>query len=483
MRAVLLIAFALTAATAQTPNTSKLKAAVARSDAASKAAAAILNPPRGKFAAVTVFDGPDVCMPVAIPFSSELHVGGQMCSPGAVPSGLVPFTDFNFGGNSVPLTPADKTFVHGYSLPSPISAHNRYVGVTDPAGNHFALDRTNAVITRIPGGNAAPMWDAQNDDWFYYLAGPQVMRHAMSGGAETVTSDFTGKLTALSNGGSTHTSGDNWLAAWSEPEHTVCAVDLNSGKQYCADYLAAETRAAVLPFQFIDYSMVTDIDSGSGKRYVLLVAYPSLGVWSVDLAAGKLHFETRGPEFLPAQGFNPGSASNRDSICDPGESCLNAPHGDMANINGRQYFVTYADTGGGGGGSCERDLVAFPIAAGVNMITQRVLIVPLGYCSSAYDWPDFWVGCSPRGAGCVVSTVAKWPGPYGNQIMYLRDLDHAVELGFHLSQNRGSDSYWWYPRAGISPDGRYIVYDSNLGRADEGNGMAHEQVFLMRTGR
>jgi hypothetical protein len=480
--AVLLIVLAL-AATAQPTPTENLKAAVERNTAVSKAAAGLLNPPRGKFAAVSVLDGPDACSPVAIPQSSELQVGGQLCFQPPSPSGLTPFADFNFGGVSQPLTPPDKTFVHGYSLPSPISAQNRYVGVTDPAGNHYALDRITSAMVRIPGPTAAPMWDAANDDWFYFLSGSQVMRHSMTGGVDTVASDFTGKLTSLSQGGSTHLSSDNWLALWSEPEHTVCAVNLANGTQYCADYLAAETRAAVVPFTFVDFSMVTDIDTGTNKRYVMLVAYPSLGVWSVDMAGGKLHFESRGPEFLGSQGFNSWGAGNSDSICDPGENCLGAPHGDAANIAGRQYFVTYADTAGAGGGSCERDLVAYPIAAGIDMITKRVLIVPMAYCSSAYDWPDFWVGCSPRGAGCVVSTASSGVAPYGNQLMFLRDLDHVIKLGFHRSQARGSDSYWWYPRAGISPDGRYIVYDSNLGRADEGNSMSHEQVFLMRTGR
>lgn len=437
---------------------------------------------RGMYAAVSVLSGPDACDPVLMPFSTQVHVGGHLCAPTAPASGLATFSDLNFGGISIPLTSPTTTYMHGYSLPSPISANNRYVGINDVNGGHFALDRTNGAITRIPGGSNAPIWDSLNDDWLYLMGGSKVIRHSVSANTDTVAADLAGKVTSMSNGGSTHLSGDNWTAFWSEAEHAVCAVNLSSGASYCADYLAPETKAAAIPFQFIDFSMVTNVDIGSGKRYVVLVAFPSLGIWSVNLAAGNLHFEGRGPEFPAAEGFNNG-AGNQDGVCDPNEYCLGAPHGDAASFNGIQYFVTNADTAGLNGAGCGRDLVAYPLAQGNAMITKRVKIVPLGYCSSGYDWPDLWIGCSTKGNGCALTTVSKGVAPYGGQIIYVNDLEHVTKLGFHGSQPKGSDGYWWYPRAGISPDGRYIIYDSNLGRADEGNGFSHEQVFLMRTGR
>lgn len=430
---------------------------------------------------ISVLNGPDACQPVLRPFSSQPHVGGQLCqvpAAGSVPLGgrLV---DFNFGGTAVALTPPDQTFVHGYSLPSPLSATNRYVGVTDTDGRHWALDRTSGAHIRIPGDSAAPMWDTSDDDVLYYLAPTrtQILKHSVSSGVDTVAAEFAGIAQHINNGGSTHNSSDGWTSVWSEPDHLVCAVSLANGAHYCADYLAPEVRADAVPFNFIDYSVITDIDLGTGKRYVLLMAAPSLAVWSVDQANGRLVFETRGPELLNAQGFN-NPKGNQDGVCDAGENCLSAPHGDADMIDGVQYFVMMIDTAGE---PCERTLVALPIAAGAAMVTKRVTVATFGYCSSAYDWPDYHIGCAPRTGACSISTTTNGAAPYGGQVLVMRDLTHLVKLSFHHSAPSGGDTYWYFPRAGISADGRYIVFDSNMGQPDAGNGFAHEQVFIMST--
>jgi hypothetical protein len=427
---------------------------------------------------VTALSGPDACAPVKRPFSDELQPGGLLCAAPAPPAGVplgASITDFNLGGVATAITPPDQTRVHGYSFPSPMSAANRYVGVTDPNGFHFALDRVTGAQIGVPGDSSAPIWDATDDNSFYYLNGVRIMRHQVQGNVDTVAVDFTGKLSQLKTGGSTHRSADNWLAVWSEADHQVCAVRLTDGKTACSDYLAAETRADQIPFGFIDYSIATDVDRGSGKRYVILMAVPALAIWSVDEAAGVLRFETRGPERLASDGFYQPNG-NGDGICDAGENCLDAPHGDATSINGVQYFITLVDTSSS---PCQRELAALPIAAGVNMVHQRITIAPFAYCSSAYNWPDFHAGCSPKTGACAISTTSDGPAPYGNQILLLQNLTSLVKLSFHHSQTVGADSYWYYPRAAISSDGRYLIYDSNMGRPDE-NGFSHEQVFLMR---
>lgn len=432
------------------------------------------------YATVSVLDGPDACQPGSSYYG--LHYGGNICSVPQVPPGTPGtwFRDLNYGGSVTALTPPGETWLHGYSLPSAFSATNRYVGVTDTNGNHYALDRVSGSRQRVPGNAATIFWDAANDDWLYYPNGRQWMRYSVSTGSSIVIADYSSKWTGnIQNGGSTHLSSDNWTAFWSNEDHLVCALDFTAQRTYCADFQAPETKSDKLPFDFIDYSVVTDVDAGSGKRYVMMMSAPALGGWSVDMAAGALHFEFRGGENPASQGFNQ-PTGNGDGLCDPGESCLNAPHGDATSIGGIQYFVTNVEMAST---PCQRDLVALPIAQGAFMVARRTTILPLAFCSSLYDWPDIHVGCAGKTGACVISTETRGPSPMGNQVMLMQDLDHVVKLGFHHSQSVGSDTYWFQSRAGISSDGRYIVFDSNLGQPDQGNGFSHEQVFLMRTSR
>lgn len=429
--------------------------------------------PVRKYAAVSIWDGPNACQ--TAPSYYGPHYGGQLCGSQPIPTPALnqERRDFNFGMTSKAIT--GPTFVHGYSMPSPVSATNRYIGINDTEGRHFALDLVTGDSTRIPITSNAPLWDAANDDIVYYPSGTVWYRHSISTGASSVVADLTGRLQAIANGGSTHLSSDNWTAFWSEPDHQICAMDFGNGKTYCADYTAPETRSDRVGWDFIDYSMVSDVDLGSGQRYVMLMSSPACGIWTVDLSNGVLKFLARGGENPAYQGFYQPKA-NGDGHCDPGEYCLNAPHGDLTSIGGTQYFVTYVETSTT---TCQRDLVALPIAAGENMVAKRITLAPLAFCSSPFEWPDVHVGCSPRTGACVASTETTNPAPYGNQIMLVQDLDHVIKLGYHYSRQTATDDYWFQARAAISPDGRYIVYDSTSGQPDEGNGFSHEQVFLV----
>jgi hypothetical protein len=437
----------------------------------------------GYSAAVTTWAPISGCTDGIAPWPFLTHYGGQICQvPTQPPVGTSgSFTDLNMGGVSTAATPPTRTFTHGYSLPSPMSANNRYLAISDPNGYHYVIDRTAQTFSsiRVPGPNAAPIWDPNDDSVFYYLSATQILKFRIGSSNSTVWLDYTGRFDSIQNGGSAHQSSDGWTTFWSPNQHQVCAVDLVQAHTYCADYASAEANTPNIGYAFIDYTATTDIDRGSGKRYAMLLAHPALAVWSVDLPRGTLKFEYRGPEMPASLGFN-NPRGNGDGICDPGEICLNNPHGDATSIDGVQYFITAVDTAYI---PCERDLVALPIAQAGNMIARRTTIAPMAYCSSVYEWPDYHVGCAPRTGSCLISTLSRSPSPYGNQLMLLQDLAHLVKLGFHHSELRGSDDYWYSPRAALSPDGQYVIYDSNFGQPDEGHGYAHEQVMIMRTER
>lgn len=428
-------------------------------------------------AAVTILDGPNACGPATSFIGSFL--GGTLCAtPAGSPADPAkPRVDFNFGGLAQASTPA--TYVHGYSLPTALSATNRFLAVNSPDGRHWALDRVNGRYIGIPGSSNAPLWDSATDQIMYYAAGAQWHKFDVLTGADTVAVDASAAVHQIMNGGSTHVSTDMWTTFYDTNTGNICGADLRGGRAYCASYKSGEATARV-GYDFLDYTIATEIDASTQQRYIMLMASPALAAWTVDAAAGVLRFAFRGGENPKEQSFN-NANGNSDGHCDPGENCLNAPHGDATSIGGVQYFMTSTDTVYD---PCERDFVAMRISDGEQMVPRRVTLFPLGYCSSPYEWPDIHVGCTGRSGACVLSTETHQQGnPTGNQIIFVPDLAHAVKLAFHQSIATGSDSYWYSSRAALSWDARYIVFDSNGGQPDQGNGFSHNQVFMMPTGR
>ena len=436
---------------------------------------------------ITFISGPNFCStasgyisyPIcAIP--SELPLGTfQAPSPGGS------FVDPNFGGTVRVLT--SSPYIHPYSLPSPFSAHARYLHILqrdtfrssmiDLATGAFAFDG-------VPFAGAAHVWDAYNDDLYYLIVGPQIIRHSLSANTDTVVADYTGRFSFINSGGSSETSKDNWMSFWAEREHTVCAIDLNTAKTYCADYQAANPSNR-MPWGFIDYSLIAKgVDSVTGKRYVFLMADPALGAYSVNLATGNLDFEYRGPELLDI------SQGNRDGVCDPGEPCLSAPHADLfEDSDGRQYMVTPK----GNEEPCELDLVTYSLSKGIRLTDLettgggRHRVLNLANCGT--NWPSYHIGCAKSAPYCVISIYSdtlRSPSdrdsafpqdPHREQIMVMRG--NGLEMRF-LAMTRTilftNDSYWPQSRAAISNDGAWVVFDSNYGVPDA------ERVNLIATG-
>ncbi len=270
-----------------------------------------------------------------------------------------------------------------------------------------------------------------------------------------------------------------WTGFWG-PDGQVCAIDLRAAKTYCASYRAPEATSRV-GWSFLDYSMITEREPSTGQLYVLLMGGPALGVWTVDTAAGVLRFLARGPEKLASESFNQPNG-NGDRICDPNENCVDAPHADVTSVGGVEYLVTNIDTAGD---PCERDLAALPIGRGIHMVSDRITLLPLAYCSTPYPWPDVHIGCTGRSGACVLSTESAQPSPFGNQIVYLPDFKHAVKVAMHLSAPVGQDTYWYSSRAAPSWDGRLIIFDSNMGQPEEPAvpGFSHERLFYIPVGR
>src|SRR5262245_3875884 len=209
---------------------------------------------------VTYLSGPNFCI------SGSGYSDLPYCTiPGEIPLGsfTVPpaggtYVDANFGGLVRILT--GTPFVHVYSQPTPVSAHNRYIGVRGKDNGRAAiLDfQTGQTLWDFLPFSDAWVWDAYDDNIHYRIDGTSIFKTVLSTGVETVLVDYSQTpehFTRISAGGSTDTSKDNWLAFWAEDQHKVCAVDLNTVHTYCADYFAPEAVSHV-GWDWFDYIMV-----------------------------------------------------------------------------------------------------------------------------------------------------------------------------------------------------------------------------------
>ena len=427
--------------------------------------------------AFTYFAGPAGCTqytgyadPAYCTVPNELPLGTF-----PVPAAGGSYVDPNFGGTVRLLT--GPLYYHLYSLPSPASASGRYIMVRGLAGGFSnILNSSNAQVaySKVPFSTAGRFWDAANDDVYYYLTGTRVVKHVLSANTDTTLVDYSthgSGFSSILTGGSSETSKDNWIAFYAPGQHQVCALDINLLKTYCADYTASNSNSRV-GWGFIDYVTASKgVDTTTGKRYVFLMANPAMGAWSVNLSTGKLDFEFRGPE-------NPEMRGNGDGICDPGEICLSTPHADLfEDTDGKQYMVTFK---GVNSPACELDIVTLAIGKGqklwmpVGQGGGRNSVMGIAACGDT--WPSAHFGCAKQAPYCVISIhrdatrnpwdrITPFPAePHRDEIMVMRGNGLEIRrLAISRSVEFTSDTYYAQPRAAMSNDGSYVIFDSNFG--------------------
>ncbi|PWT99245.1 MAG: hypothetical protein C5B51_27480 [Terriglobia bacterium] len=399
------------------------------------------------------------------------------------------YTDANFGSNVTPLTPPG--YVHGPSPANPFSAHGKYLWIRSVQSR--GLQVVNAVTGQALGsGPASPdllAWDAYNDDIYYYANGARIVKHTLSTAQDATIADYSADahhFSTITAGAGSDTSKDNWIAFWAPKEHQVCALNLTVLQTLCANYLEPQVVKRAGWDSISSVLIARGVDSASGKRYVLLMGSPAMGMWSVNRITGQLDFEMRGPE-------NPelaGTSGNGDNICNAGESCLGEPPADvLEDTDGKQYLVTMkAYTA-----PCALQLVTLALSAGQQMYLPaeqgggRTAVLPVAQCGEI--WPDYSVGCARQAPYCAVSTnqgafrdrsdvTTPFPAaPHRDEVMVMRGNGQEVRrLAMSRSVLFTDDNVWPRPRAAISPDASYVVFDSNFGV------LAQERVNLVTTG-
>jgi hypothetical protein len=404
------------------------------------------------------------------------YVDPPLCKPLPLPGLIGPpepgdsYVDPNFGGRVRILTGAN--IHHSYSTPSPLSAHNKYLMSWPDNGTWDIVDVAAARVAfrRVPA-NQSYFWDALDDEIFYYLQGAAIFKHDLRTNKSTQLIDYAKQpeqFHTIVRGGTGDTSKDNWITFWAPDDKFVCALDLSHLKTYCADYADSQRN---LPYGAVDFTLITKgVDRTSGKRYVMMVAPPAMGVFSVDMAAGVLKPEFRGPE-------SPEKPGNNNGICDPGERCHVGSHLDtLEDSNGIQYLVEDRETSA----PCEVSLSTYQLNTGFNMLRQvelgggRRKLMTLWRCGRG--WVDEHVGCAKAAPYCVISTQAEGrrredtaeavPTPHANEIIVIRENGQEIR---RLALTRtiyfyGSDNYFAAPRASLSGDGSLVIMDSNFGQ-------------------
>jgi hypothetical protein len=396
------------------------------------------------------------------------------------------YADPNFGATVKVMTAAPV--FHSYATPSPLSAHNKYLITYPENGTWDILEvATGRYVLRRAPCNQSFFWDALDDEVYYYPAGATIVKYDMRDNKNSVLIDYAKQpefqFHEIVRGATGDTSKDNWISFWAPDEKQICAIDLSHVKTYCADYSASQRK---LPYGDVDFTLMSKgVDRQTGKRYVMLVAPPSMGIFSVDTARGVLKPEFRGPEGAEGNG-------NHNGVCDPGERCLVGSHLDtFEDSTGTQYLVSNDETTH----PCEVSMATYQINTGTEMLKQvelgggRRRVMSLWKCGPG--WVDEHVACARSAPYCVVSTQnvvrrpddssAVVPTPHAGEIFVMRDNGAEIRrLALSRSvlyTDGGSGNYWSTPRAAISGDGSLVVSDSNFGVHSNG-----QRVTLIQTG-
>jgi len=415
---------------------------------------------------------PPLCTPLPLP--------GVFGAPQAGAS----YVDPNFGGRVRVMTGAP--IYHTYSTPSPLSAHKKYLmGYLDDGTWQIVDVATARVLFRRNPCNQSYFWDANDDELYYYFQGAAILKHDLRSNKSAVLIDYSKEpeqFHEIVRGGTGDTSKDNWISFWAPDDKTICAFDIGHMKTYCADYADSQRNLA---YGDVDFTLISKgVDRTSGKRYVMLIAPPSMGVFSVDIAGGVLKLEYRGPE-------SPEKPGNNNAICDPGERCFVGSHLDtLEDSAGIQYLVANGETSA----PCEVSLSTYQLNTGTNLLKQvelgggRKKVLTLWRCGRG--WVDEHIGCAKNAPYCVISTQAEArrpddvseyvPTPHAGEIIVMREngleIRRVALTRTVFFTNAGSGNYWAAPRAAISNDGSVVASDSNFGQPGK------PRVTLIETG-
>lgn len=393
--------------------------------------------------------------------------------------------------------------VHQYSGISPLSANNDKLHFFDLQGRARVVRLRDVGVVADPAPYPEAHWDNVDDDLMWVIGGQASLKPAIQTWRPSTKKystyiNYAGRFTGITTGSTTDITYDDWAAFSAPAEHQVCAVDLKAKKTYCIDYNTPDPVNKLGETKDVDFVAVTPRDSKSGLHYLIMLANPAMAVFSVDESAGALRWIVRPETVVPWMGSGKG---NNDGNCDPGESCLTTPHGDVfVAPDGQVYFEMQVgiEIHAGKQDACQAGQGLLRLNAGLKMTTPEnafgvtgggmKYIGPDFACGGGQVWSSQHSGCARWGQYCVVSfdTPAGQPNQTAprNEELWLLGLNPTGAITYSKVGSSNSstfhqtpDSYWSTTRAAMSMDGTLIIYDSDFGT----QGVSHA-LYSLPTG-
>jgi hypothetical protein len=277
-------------------------------------------------------------------------------------------TDPNFGTTIRTLTTGPQRWVQSYTSLEAINSNSTkaLIGGFKPAAaggwtttiphpasayNSAVIDLTTGAMSEIAGigsavASGAAFWHPTDPNIFYSVTALGVVSRwevdDLAAGPTTVAN-----LGDLETGGANGLSTDGYYGYHRDSTEEMCiarittiSVGQESSHRWCASSVGLLS---------INGGFVTDVDSETGKRYLLSDSGSAGGgnvaiyMWSLTETPGTLTFEGRFPEYQhQTTGIGDG-----DGICEASESCISSTHIDYTkDFNGRVYIVYPYGPGG-----------------------------------------------------------------------------------------------------------------------------------------
>ena len=447
----------------------------------------------------------------------------------AIPAPGGSYVDPQFGGTLIRLTVSGRNIQYGAL--SSFSATAKYVLTSDSQGylDIYNLAMRTTAYPSFPGPNINfSAWDPIDDEKLWYMEGSTIRYRILNTGVITVAADYSNAfgarpgLPGISMGGTIDITDDGWWAFRSA--FTLCAVNLNGltpatqeSQTYCADLSG-------FGLTDIDFNQITQVDSESRKRYLVLLAAPLGHVFSVSANGVQYEYplpssvvephsdvgqDSRGRQiffwnfadpygsksYLATMQLNKGADMIRPveeggglNFLYPNEPenlgtdghfgctwkgvCVFTPYGNSGGIamrsistvtTGTPCSITTATAHGYGNGVS----VLIGGAAGITSINGVFPITVTGsntYTLTGHTCSGIYTAGS---ANSVLNAATATTQPNRQEIVMARPGHEVRRIAIHRAKiyDNGSSliGYFASPRGSISRDGRYVAFAGNHG--------------------
>lgn len=356
----------------------------------------------------------------------------------------VTFTDLSYGTKIYRMTDGIAQFNdsvhHEYSTMSPFNKNNTLALLIQNINGFYVADRFGQVIHSADvlgiGGVNEPRWSSRYTDIFYYHKKNQLLQFDTSTGEAKVLRTFRQFSSVTFGGGEGDISEDG--------DHLVIVGD----QKYAGVYqLSTDSLGALLNFgsRNFDYFDITPNNN-------VIVR------WDED---GTNRFQ--GFEFFDGQ-------MNFIRQVVPFTAHADRSH----DINDDEILLLLASNDPNPAPGCENN--------GIEKIrlsdSKKTCILPLDYDSEVHISSNRFKSSS--NPWVLVSTTdnqnntvapfdtlpanwqSRWKPRYNELILVKMDGSQVIRLAHHRS--RELDNYWFLPRASISRDGAFAIFDSNFGK-------------------